>query len=141
MLRGGTLLMQWVQKLDAHMREQMEDRVPQARIYRVYHAPAWQDADTQALEAFASVLSGSRSARLDRRLVYEQELATSVKAAMDPSEIACDRDGGPRRRQALARCAALHAGRQAFSLVPVNAVDPGSVHHPASRGAAGRVVP
>src|SRR5688572_29223920 len=78
----------WVPKLDSPIREQMEDRVPQARIYRVYHAPSWRDADTQALDLFASVLSGSRSARLDRRLVYEQELATTVTAAMDKSEIA-----------------------------------------------------
>ena len=31
-----------------NMRDQMQDRVPQARIYRVYHAPAWRDADIAA---------------------------------------------------------------------------------------------
>ena len=79
---------EWVPRLDGNLREQMEDRVPQARIYRLYHAPAWRHADVQRLELFASVLSGSRSARLDRRLVYEQELATNVTAGMDRSEIA-----------------------------------------------------
>ncbi len=79
---------QWVPRLDANVREQMEERVPQARVYRIYHAPSWRDSDVQMLELFASVLSGSRSARLDRRLVYEQELATSVSADMDRSEIA-----------------------------------------------------
>ena len=79
---------EWVPKLDANMREQMEERVPQARVYRVYHAPAWRNADVQLLELFANVLSGSRSARLDRRLVYEQQLATAVSATMDRSEIA-----------------------------------------------------
>ena len=78
----------WVPTLDTSVREVMEDRVPQARIYRMYHAPAWVDADTHLLEVFASVLSGSRSARLDRRLVYEQEIATAVTAVMDKSEIA-----------------------------------------------------
>lgn len=78
----------WVPSLDANMREEMQDRVPQARIYRVYHAPAWRHADVPPLELFASVLSGSRSARLDRRLVYELELATQVTAGVDRSEIA-----------------------------------------------------
>ena len=79
---------QWVPRLDGNMREVMEDRVPQARIYRVYHAPAWRDPDIRRLELFASVLSGSRSARLDRRLVYERELATTVTASVEASEIA-----------------------------------------------------
>jgi zinc protease len=79
---------QWVPHLDSNIREQMEERVPQARVYRIYHAPAWRDADVQLLGLFASVLSGSRSARLNRRLVYEQELATTVSADMDGSEIA-----------------------------------------------------
>lgn len=78
----------WVPRLDANMREEMEERVPQARVYRIYHAPAWRDLDATRLELLASVLSGSRSARLDRRLVYEQELATEVSADMDRSEIA-----------------------------------------------------
>src|SRR6188474_2484446 len=70
-------LEQWVPRLDAPMRDRMYDRVPQARIYRAYHAPAWRDDDIPRLQLFASVLSGSRSARLDRRLVYDQELATT----------------------------------------------------------------
>jgi zinc protease len=70
------------------MREQMQRRVPQARIYRVYHAPAWRDADIQSLALLASVLSGSRSARLDRPLVYEKELATDVTAGVNTGEIA-----------------------------------------------------
>jgi len=78
----------WVPRLDRNMREQMQERVPQARIYRAYHAPAWRNADTERLELFASVLSGSRSARLDRRLVYERELATTVTASLERSEIA-----------------------------------------------------
>jgi zinc protease len=79
---------QWMPRLDAPIRDQMFDRVPQARIYRVYHAPAWRDADIARLQVFASVLSGSRSARLDRRLVYDQELATGVTAGVEASEIA-----------------------------------------------------
>jgi len=78
----------WVPRLSDNIREQMQDRVPQVRIYRVLHAPAWRDADTQPLELLASVLSGSRSARLDRRLIYEEKLATAVEANLLSYEIA-----------------------------------------------------
>ncbi len=78
----------WVPRLNANIREQMQDRVPQARIYRVFHAPAWRDADIAPLQLLASVLSGSRSARLDRRLIYQEKLATDVSATLQTSEIA-----------------------------------------------------
>ncbi|MEQ1758359.1 MAG: pitrilysin family protein [Vicinamibacterales bacterium] len=78
----------WIPRLAGHVREEMQERVPQTRVHRVYHAPAWRDADLEAMELTASVLSGSRSARLDRRLVYEQELATTVTAYVNASELA-----------------------------------------------------
>ena len=78
----------WIPKLDRNIRETMEDRVPQTRIYRVWHAPAWGDAGVEHLKLAAEVLSGSKSARLDRRLVYEKELVTGVSAFVRDSEIA-----------------------------------------------------
>ncbi len=77
----------WVPRLDSNVRDRMQDRVPQTRIYRAYHAPAWRDGHLQRLELFAGVLSGSRSARLDRRLVYDQSLATAVTADVYPAEL------------------------------------------------------
>ncbi len=76
-------------RLDANIRDEMQDRVPQARIYRVYHAPAWRERGACSISSSSpSVLSGSRSARLDRRLVYEQELATAVSAGVYGRELA-----------------------------------------------------
>ncbi len=80
----------WTPRFDRHVRDAMEDRVPQARIYRVYRAPAWRDPELRHLELFASVLSGSRSARLDRRLVYEKQLATAVSASLWAKELSGD---------------------------------------------------
>jgi zinc protease len=79
---------EWVPRLDAPVREQMEERVPQARVYRVYHAPAWRSPEVQPLELIGEVLSGSPSARLDRRLVYGKDLATAVSANFYPGELA-----------------------------------------------------
>lgn len=78
----------WIPALDRNMRDEMQDRVPQARIYRLYHAPTWKEKESQHLDLFADVLSGSKSARLNRRLVYEKELATDVSASMAERELA-----------------------------------------------------
>jgi zinc protease len=81
-------LERWAPALDSNVRDAMADRVPQTRIVRAWHAPAWRDADVQRLQLFADVLSGSRSARLDRRLVDETNLATSVSAQVVARELA-----------------------------------------------------
>ncbi|HXI13334.1 MAG TPA: pitrilysin family protein [Thermoanaerobaculia bacterium] len=78
---------EWIPRLESNVRDQMEDRVAQTRIYRIYHAPAWRSREIPHLELLASVLSGSKSARLDRRLVYDKELATSVSAAVWDKEL------------------------------------------------------
>jgi zinc protease len=79
---------EWIPRFEENIRDGMEDRVPQARIYRVYHVPGWNAHDTQRLKLSASVLSGSRSARIDRRLVYEKQVATDVSAFVWDKEIA-----------------------------------------------------
>lgn len=79
---------EWIPKLDRDIRDEMEDRVPQNRIYRVWHAPAWKDKEVQHLSLFANILSGSKSAKLDRRLVYEKELATNVSTFVNDGELA-----------------------------------------------------
>ncbi|CAN5205690.1 pitrilysin family protein [soil metagenome] len=78
----------WIPALDRNIRDEMQDRVPQARIYRVYHAPAWKDLELQNLELFADVLAGSKSARLDKKLIYEKELVTDVSASVNDGELA-----------------------------------------------------
>jgi zinc protease len=78
----------WIPTFDRNMREVMEDRVPQARIYRFYHVPGWSDPELQYLDLFGSVLSGSRSARLDKRLLYEKELVTGISAGTWKKELA-----------------------------------------------------
>jgi zinc protease len=78
----------WIPTLDRNIRDEMEDRVPQSRIYRVYHAPTWKDMELQHLSLFADVLAGSKSSRLDRRLVYEKELVTDIGAGINDGELA-----------------------------------------------------
>lgn len=77
----------WIPTLDRNIRDEMQDRVPQARIYRVYHAPTWKDAELQHLNLFADVLANSKDSRLARRLVYEKKLATDVSAGVNDNEL------------------------------------------------------
>ena len=78
----------WIPALDRNIRDEMEDQVPQVRISRSYHAPAWMDVEIRRLDLFANALAGSKSARLDRRLVYEKGMATSVSASVNDGELA-----------------------------------------------------
>jgi zinc protease len=78
----------WVPAFDRNLRDEMQDQVPQARIYRFYHVPNTRDPEVQHLSLFGSVLAGSKSSRLEKRLVYEKEMVTSVGASVDSGELA-----------------------------------------------------
>ncbi len=77
----------WIPTLERHIRDEMEDHVPQVRIYRSWHVANWKDADTPRLALLAEVLAGSKSARLDKRLVYDKGLATSVSTYVNDAEL------------------------------------------------------
>ncbi|MGH7338094.1 MAG: M16 family metallopeptidase, partial [Myxococcota bacterium] len=77
----------WVPRLERDLYDTMADRVPQARVYRVWHVPAWGTRELGHLNLLAGVLSGAKSARLDRRLIYEKEFATQVSAGVWEKEI------------------------------------------------------
>ena len=65
----------------------MQDRVPQARIYKVWNVPQWDSADADYLTLLAHVLSTGKSSRLYKRLVYDEQIATDVAAYTDLREI------------------------------------------------------
>lgn len=69
-----------VAKREVSTRELKPDRVPQVRIYRSWNVAEFGTADADHLSLLAQVLGGSRSSRLDRRLVHEEALVDSVSA-------------------------------------------------------------
>jgi zinc protease len=77
----------WIAKRTGSQRGTMQDRVPQARIYKVWNVPPWSSADVSALEIAASVLSDGKSSRLYKRLVYTDQIATDVDASVEEHEI------------------------------------------------------
>ncbi|GGE62096.1 M16 family metallopeptidase [Massilia psychrophila] len=78
----------WIPALERNIRDEMEDHVPQVRIARSYHTAAWKDVEVRRLDLFANVLAGSKSAHLERRLVYEKGMATAVSASIKDGELA-----------------------------------------------------
>ncbi|HEY8258534.1 MAG TPA: pitrilysin family protein [Gemmatimonadales bacterium] len=78
----------WIAKRSGSQRGTMQDRVPQARLYKVWNVPEWASADATYLQMAASVLSDGKSSRLFKRLVYQDQIATDVNASVDGHEIA-----------------------------------------------------
>jgi zinc protease len=77
----------WVAKRTGSQRGIMQDRVPQARIYKVWNIPGWGTADADYLNLVSDVLSSGKSSRLFKRLVYDDQIATDVSASLDLREI------------------------------------------------------
>jgi zinc protease len=77
----------WIAKRTGSQRGLMQDRVPQARLYKVWNVPQWDSADGDYLSLLGQVLSTGKSSRLYKRLVYDEQIATSVTAYVDLREI------------------------------------------------------
>ena len=77
----------WTAPLAESTRRTLQDRVPQARIYRVWNVPGWGHPALPALDLAARVLTGGQAARLNQRLVQTERLATSVAAFTQDREI------------------------------------------------------
>lgn len=77
----------WIAKMSGLKRATMQDRVPQARITKVWNIPGFCERDANLLSLASDVLAGSKTSRLYQRLVYKDRIATSVSASISPFEI------------------------------------------------------
>jgi zinc protease len=77
----------WIAKRTGEHRQQMEDRVPQARLYKFWNVPEWGSRDEDYLNLVADLLTSGKSSRLYKRLVYDEQIATDVEAYVDAREI------------------------------------------------------
>ena len=78
----------WTAKRTGSQRGVMQDRVPQARLYKVWNIPDVNAADNDYLLLVSNVLSAGKTSRLYKRLVYDEQIATNVSADIDRREIA-----------------------------------------------------
>jgi zinc protease len=72
--------------LSAEQRLVFEDRVQVPRLYLAWPAPGEDNDDTYALDFVAEILSGPRTARITKALVYDQQSAANVSAFNDTNE-------------------------------------------------------
>jgi zinc protease len=77
----------WVAKRTGSHRETVQDRVPQARVYKVWNVPGYGTATADKLRLAAGILSSGKTSRLYKRLVYDDQIATHVAAYLDEREI------------------------------------------------------
>jgi zinc protease len=77
----------WIAKMTGTHRQIVQDRVPQARIYKVWNIPQYGSAEADYLDLVSDCLSNGKSSRFYKRLVYEDQIATDARAFTDLSEI------------------------------------------------------
>jgi len=77
----------WVAKMTGTHRQVVQDRVPQARIYKVWNIPEYGSAEGDYLDLVSDCLSSGKSSRFYKRLVYEDQIATDAVAFTDLREI------------------------------------------------------
>ncbi len=80
-------LEKWVPRMRGTRRETLSDRVPQARIYKVWNIPGYGELDNVCLDLVSDVLASGKTSRLYKRLVYDEQLATDVSVWIWPFEI------------------------------------------------------
>lgn len=70
----------WIARRSGEHRQYMQDRVPQARVVKVWNVPQLGSEAGDYLTIAADILGGGKSSRLYQRLVYKEQVATDVVA-------------------------------------------------------------
>ncbi len=78
----------WIAKRRGEHRQTALDRVPQARIYKVWNTPGYGTKEAVLFDLITDVLSAGKTSRLYKRLVYDDQIATSARASIYGREIA-----------------------------------------------------
>jgi zinc protease len=88
----------WLAKMTGTHRQKVQDRVPQARIYKVWNVPQDATSDADYLDLVSDILSTGKTSRFYKRLIYDDQIATNANAFVNLNEI-----GGQFFVQATAR--------------------------------------
>lgn len=77
----------WPAKRSGIQRQVMQDRVPQERIYKIWNVPQDGTKEYTYIDMTSDILASGKTSRLYKRLVYDDQLATSVSCYVDNREI------------------------------------------------------
>ncbi len=78
----------WIAKMTGTRREAVQDRVAQARIYKFWNVPGWGTECADKLDLASSILADGKTSRLYKRLIYDDQIASSVSCYINTREIA-----------------------------------------------------
>jgi predicted Zn-dependent peptidase len=78
---------EWVAKRSGEQRATAQDHVPQARLYKVWNTPGYGTPDSDYLDLLSDVLTTGKDSRLYKRLVYQDQIATTVQSYEDNREV------------------------------------------------------
>ncbi len=76
-----------IAKMHGTVFQQAQDRVPQARLQKVWNIPGWGTTAMAQLNLLGDILTNGKSSRLYKRLVYDEDLASDVYFYTDEKEI------------------------------------------------------
>lgn len=68
-------------------RQTYEDRVPESRIVMAWNTPEWGSKEEAYLDLASSILSSGKTSRLYKKLVYEDQVASSAFAFTDRKSV------------------------------------------------------
>ncbi len=74
--------------LEHNKREIIHDRVPQSRIYKAWGTNKFQSEDSVFMQLIDTILTQGKTSRLFNRLVYRDQIATSVNSYLFSGDIA-----------------------------------------------------
>jgi len=77
----------WIPDVEGVHRQVMQDRVPQARVYKIWMMPEIGHPEAVELDLVAGILSEGKTSRLYKRLVFDDQIASDVAAFAFPLEI------------------------------------------------------
>jgi zinc protease len=77
----------WIAKMAGTHRQFVQDRVPQARIYKVWNVPEFGSTEGDYLDLAGDVLSEGKTSRFYKRLVYDDQIATDADVYVSLEEI------------------------------------------------------
>jgi len=78
----------WIPDVTGVHRQVMQDRVPQARVYKIWQMPEIGHPEATSLDLVAGILSEGKTSRLYKRLVFDDQIASDVAAFAFPLEVA-----------------------------------------------------
>lgn len=71
-----------------HTRQEYDDHVPEAKVSIAWNVPQWGTREAAHLDLIAAILSTGKTSRLYKKMIYDNQLATSVSAFNYSREIA-----------------------------------------------------